>query len=364
MNAPVITALDVCVANPPLAVPHATSGGLVNTFPMVLLDLRTSAGITGCAYLFTYTPLAAPAVARLLRDIAPLVLGQPAAPRELHALLKKRFRLLGPHGFTAMVMAAIDMAAWDVASKAAGLPLHALLGGVPRGSPGYAPVGLAGAEGSAREAKEGIRRGFQGVKAKIGYATLDEDIAVLRAVREAIGPDAALMCDYNQALDVPEAIRRGRALDEAGLALAWIEEPVTAEDLVGHAAVKAAVHTPIQAGENWWGPLEFRKAINAGASDLLMPDVMKLGGITPWLDVAAMAGVYAMPLSNHLFPEVSAQLMAVSATAGWFEWCDWAEPVLKRRVEVRGGRVWPSLEPGIGIEWDEAALARHRVTGA
>lgn len=364
MATPVITALDVRVANPPLAVPHATAGGLVGSFPMVLLDLRTSAGITGCAYVFTYTPMAAPAVARLLRDIAPMVLAQPAAPRELSAMLRKRFRLLGPHGFTAMVMAAIDMAAWDVACKAAGLPLHAMLGGTPRGLPGYAPVGLSGPEGSAREARAGLQLGFRGVKAKIGYTTLAEDLAALRAIREAIGPDAALMCDYNQALDVPEAIRRGRALDDAGLALGWIEEPVIAEDLVGHATVKAAVQTPIQAGENWWGPLEFRKAINAGASDLLMPDVMKLGGITPWLDVAAMANVYSMPLSNHLFPEVSAQLMAVTATAGWFEWCDWAEPVLKRPVEVREGRVWPSTQPGIGVEWDETALARHVVRDA
>jgi mandelate racemase len=365
MTANLVTAFDVRVVNPPLAVPHATAGGLVASFPMVLLDMRTSAGITGCAYVFTYTLLAAPAVARLLRDIAPLVVGQPCAPLHIEALLRKRFRLLGPHGFTTMVMAAIDMAAWDVQCKAAGQPLHVQLGGVARGTPAYAPVGMSGVPGSVREALSGTHAGFGGVKAKIGYATLEEDIAVLSAVREAIGPQAALMCDYNQALDVPEATRRGQALDAApGLGLTWIEEPVTAEDFHGHALVKAAVRTPIQAGENWWGPLEFRKAINAGASDLLMPDVMKLGGITPWLKVAAMAEVYAMPLSNHLFPEVSAQLMSVTPTASWFEWCDWAEPVLARHVELREGRIWPSMAPGIGVEWDEAAVARHQVQGA
>jgi mandelate racemase len=364
MDTVTVTALDVRVVNPPLAVPHATAGGLVASYPMVLLDMRSSSGITGCAYVFTYTLLAAPAVARLLRDIAPLIVGQPCAPRHLGALLRQRFRLLGPQGFTAIVASAIDMAAWDVACKAAGLPLHRMLGGVARGSKAYAPVGLSGVEGSVREARAGIGRGLNGVKAKIGYASLAEDLAVLRAVRQAIGDGAELMCDYNQALDVPEAIRRGQALDAAGLGLAWIEEPVTAEDYAGHAAVKDAVQTPIQAGENWWGPLEFRKALAAGASDLLMPDVMKLGGITPWLDVAAMASAHTLPLSNHLFGEVSAQLMSMSPTASWFEWCDWPEPVLARHVQLRDGMAWPSTEPGIGIEWDEAAVRRFLVKDA
>jgi mandelate racemase len=354
-----ITALDVRVVNPPLAVPHATAGGLVASYPMVLLDLRTSGGITGCAYVFTYTVLAAPAVARLLRDVAALVVGQPCAPLAIEALLRKRFRLLGPHGFTAMVMAAIDMAAWDVVCKANAQPLYAQLGAARRGARGYAPVGMSGIDGLVREAQAGVALGFAGVKAKIGYATLAEDMAVLRALREAIGPDIVLMADYNQALDVAEAMRRCAALDELGLA--WIEEPTTAEDFAGHAQIKAAAATPIQAGENWWGPLEFRKALNAAATDLLMPDVMKIGGITSWLKIAAMAEVYAMPLSNHLFAEVSAHLMAASATASWFEWCDWPNPVLAAPVDVRDGLVWPSERPGIGIEWNEAAVARFEV---
>jgi mandelate racemase len=354
-----LTALDVRVVNPPLAVPHATAGGLVASYPMVLLDLRTSSGLTGCAYVFTYSMVAAPAVARLLRDVSALVIGQPCAPRAIEALLRKRFRLLGPHGFTAMVMAAIDMAAWDVVCKANGQALYAQLGAARRGARGYASVGMSGIDGSVREAQAGVALGFKGVKAKIGYTTLAEDIAVLRAMREAVGADVAIMADYNQALDVPEAVHRCTALDALGLA--WIEEPTIAEDFAGHAQIKAAAATPIQAGENWWGPLEFCKAIDAGATDLLMPDVMKIGGITSWLKIAALAEVHGLPLSNHLFAEVSAHLMAASPTAGWFEWCDWPNPVLAAPVEVRDGLVWPSEKPGIGIEWDEAAIARFEV---
>lgn len=359
---PTITALDVRVANPPLAVPHATAAGMVATFPTVLLDLRTSAGITGCAYAFTYTILAAPAVARLLADLSALVVGQPCAPLALDALLRQRFRLIGAQGFVAMARAAIDMAAWDVVCKVNGQPLYAQLGATRRGARGYAPVGMSGIDGSVREARDGVARGFGGVKAKIGYASVDEDIAVLRAMREAVGPKVALMADYNQAFDVAEAMRRCAALDaDAQIDLLWIEEPTSAEDFAGHAQIRAATRIAVQAGENWWGPLDYRKAFNAGASDLVMPDAMKVGGVTSWMKVAAMAEVYGMPISNHLFPEVSAHLMAAAPTAGWFEWCDWAEPLLTQGVEVRDGLVWPSDKPGIGVEWDEAAVARHQV---
>ena len=363
--APRISGLQVRVANPPLNVPHTTASGLIASYPLVLLDMQTEAGITGRAYLFAYTMVAAPALARLLRDLAPLLLGQPSAPRHLAALLRQRFRLLGPQGLTGMAAAGLDMAAWDVQCKRAGLPLYAMLGGVARGTLAYAPVGLSGEQAAVAEARRGTQAGFAGVKAKIGYPTLVEELRVLRAIRQAIGPDIALMVDYNQALDVPEAIRRGLALDaEPGLNLTWIEEPTTAEDYAGHSAIKAALRTPVQAGENWWGPLEFRKAIQAGATDLLMPDVMKLGGITPWLDVSALSQACAMPLSNHLFAEVSAHLLSISPMASWLEWCDWPENLLAERVSVRDGRIWPSAKPGIGVAWDEAAVERYGVAGA
>lgn len=354
-----VTGIDLRPANPPLAVPHATASGMVATFPMVAIDLHTSAGITGCAYVFTYTTLAAPAVAQLLRDLGSVIVGQPCAPLLLDAHLRKRFRLLGATGLVTMAVAGIDMAAWDALCKANGKPLYAQLGGVRRASKGYAPVGLSGVAGSAREARAGVDAGFRGVKAKIGYPTLAEDLQVVAAMREAVGPDVAIMVDYNQALDVPEAMRRCAALDDAGVA--WIEEPTLADDLTGHAQIRAAARTPIQAGENWWGLLDYRKAADAGAADLWMPDAMKVGGITSWLKVAALAEAHGVPLSNHLFPEVSAHLMALAPTASWFEWCDWANPVLKQPVEVRDGDVWPSEAPGIGIEWDDAALARHEL---
>jgi mandelate racemase len=354
-----ISHFTVRAVNPPLATPHATASGTVTHFPMVLLDLHTDEGVSGCAYVFTYGAWALKPVAELLRAMEPMLKGQPCAPQAIEQMLRKRMRLIGPHGLVTMAMAAIDMAAWDAHCKAAGLPLYAVLGGTRRASRAYGPVGMSGMQGSAQEAEAQARLGFTAVKAKIGYGSVDEDRAVIDAMRRTMGPGVRLMVDYNQALDVPEGMARCKALDAEGLV--WIEEPTTAEDLIGHGRIKDAAVTPIQAGENWWGPLEFRKAINAGASDLLMPDVMKIGGITNWLKIMAMAEVYGTPLSNHLFPEVSAHLMAVSPTAGWFEFADWSHPILAEPLDAQGGQVLPSDKPGIGLTWDESAIQRFLV---
>jgi mandelate racemase len=356
---PVISALRARVCNPPLAVPHATAGGLVASFPMVLVDLRCNDGVVGSAYVFTYSMLFAPAVARLLHELAPLCVGQASAPAHLRALLHKRFRLIGPQGFTMIAAAAIDMAAWDAEARRAGQPLYRLLGAERRGTPAYGPVGMSGAEGAVREAAAGVALGFRALKAKAGYADAAEDAAVVRALRAAVGEPGTVMVDYNQSLAKAEAIRRGGLLEPERLG--WIEEPVAAEDYAGLARVKDAIGTPVQAGENWWGPVEFDKAIAAGATDLLMPDVMKVGGISGWLEVAALAARAGLPVSSHLFPEVSAQLLCATPTAHWLEWTDWSNPVMRTPVELRDGACWPSEAPGIGIEWDEAAVARFEV---
>src|SRR5260221_2412724 len=146
--------------------------------------------------------------------------------------------------------------------------------------------GYDGAVGSARVAAEWAERGFKGVRAKIGYPDVREDLEVIRAIGDAVGDSVSLMVDYNQSLTPVEAVERGRRLDGEGLT--WIEEPTLADDYVGHAAVAREVRTPIQCGENWWGPHEMRKAIAAGASDYMMPDVMKIGGVTGWLRAAAL----------------------------------------------------------------------------
>jgi mandelate racemase len=194
------------------------------------------------------------------------------------------------------------------------------------------------------------------VKAKIGYPTVEEDLAVVRAIRDAVGEATPVMVDFNQSLSPTEAASRMSRLEDLGLA--WIEEPILAEDYAGMARLASRFETPVQAGENWWGPLEFQKAMDAGLTELLMPDVMKVFGVTGWMDVAAMAAVRRVPVSCHLFPEVSAHLLAATPTAHWLEYADWWSSILEEPLSITDGMASPSTGPGCGIAWDERAIAR------
>lgn len=357
----VIRGLRVRAVDVPMQRPLATSGGAVGTAPLVLIDLLTEEGITGSAYVFCYTPLVLGAVAQLVSNVEPLIKGDPVAPLAIEQKLQRRFRLLGPQGLTGMAMAGIDMAAWDALGKACGLPLARLLGGELRPTPAYNSCGLGiiGSERAAIEAEELAAQGFKAIKVRLGYADVKTDVEVVRAVRRSVGENVLLMTDYNQVLSVPEAVRRAQVLDGEGLY--WIEEPTSADDLAGHAQISREVRTPIQIGENWWGPHDMAKSLDAGASDFAMPDPMKIGGVTGWLRAAAMAEPPGMPVSSHLFPEISAHLLAVTPTSHWLEYVDWANPILLEPLRVANGQAFPRAAPGIGVEFDDAAVQRHLV---
>ena len=182
---------------------------------------------------------------------------------------------------------------------------------------------------------------------------------MVRGVRALLGPDVALMIDFNQSLDPAEATRRIARL--APYDLHWIEEPVPQENLSGHAKVRETSPTPIQAGENWWFPRGFAEAIAAGASDFIMPDLMKVGGVTGWLQVAGQADAASIPMSSHLFAEASAHMLAVTPTAHWLEFLDFASAILARPAEIVDGAV-TARGPGLGLEWNESSVAKYQVT--
>ena len=350
--------LRVRAVNVPMTRPLQTSSGTIRVAPLLLIDLHTKEGITGCAYLFCYTPLALKPVWELTVSLAGLIKGDRVAPLSIEQKLQRQFRLLGSQGVTGMAMAGIDMVAWDALAKACGLPLVRMLGGEPRPIPAYNSCGLGiiGAERAAAEAQELAAPGFKAIKVRLGYPDARTDVEVVRAVRRAVGDAVHVMTDFNQSLSVPEAIQRLRSLDAEGLY--WIEEPTLAEDFAGHAQIRHKTRTAIQMGENWWGPHEMSKCIAAGASDLAMLDVMKIGGITNWLRAVALAESAGLPLSSHLFPEISAHLLAASPTCHWLEYVDWANPMVQEFLRIENGHAVVPESPGIGISWDEAAV-RH-----
>jgi mandelate racemase len=327
-----------------MASPHQTASGTVVESPLVLTDVVTDQGVVGHGMVFTYTGAALKPTADLIQNLAPLVAGEVLAPAAIEHKLAGRFRLLGTQGLVGMALSGIDMALWDALARVHNVSLLALLGGVARPLPAYGAVGYDGAVESAKAAEDWARRGFTGVKAKIGYAT-------------AVGPNVAIMVDYNQSLTPADAVERLRQLEEEGLT--WIEEPTLAHDYQGHAHIAREIRTPIQCGENWWGVRDMQHAVDARASDYMMPDVMKIGGVTGWMRAAALGEVHSIRLSNHLWPEISAQLLWATPTAHWLEYADWWNVVLQEPLRVEKGRACIEGVVGTGVEWHEPAVSRY-----
>jgi mandelate racemase len=353
---PTIKDLRVRTVRVPMQEPHRTASGTVAESPLVLTDVITDEGLVGHSIVFTYTTAALQPTADLIRNFESLLKGEPVAPCEIEQRLARRFRLLGSQGLVGMALAGIDMALWDTLARSHNTSLARLLGGVEKPLRAYGAVGYDGVSGSARSAEAWAQRGFKGIKAKIGYPDLKEDLEVIRAMRSAVGEDVAIMVDYNQSLTPVEAVQRLRVLDSEGLT--WVEEPTLAHDYAGHALVAREVNVPIQCGENWWGTQDLRHAIDARASDYVMLDVMKIGGVTGWLRAAALAEVYGIPVSSHLWPEVSWQLLCVTATAHWLEYADWWNIILSEPLRIESGMAVPREVVGTGVEWNEQGISR------
>ena len=353
---PKIRELRVRAVRVPMAEPHQTASGVITESPLVLTDVMTDGGIVGHSIVFTYTTAALKPTAELIRNLEALVKGEELAPAEIEQKLSKRFRLLGTQGLVGMALAAIDMALWDALARVQSLSLVRLLGGLERPIPAYGGIGFDGVDGCAKAAERWAARGFTGIKAKIGYPTVQEDLAVVRAMRKATRADMSIMVDYNQCLTPAEAAERLRVLDEEGLT--WVEEPTLAHDYAGHALVAREARTPIQCGENWWGTLDLQHAIDAHASDYVMPDVMKTGGVTGWLRAAALAQASSLRVSSHLWPEISARLLCCTPTAHWLEYIDWWNPILAEPLRVEKGMAIIDESIGTGVDWNEDAVRR------
>ena len=363
MNMPRLTVRAIrCVAvEVPMRHVLGTSQAAIRAAPLVLIDLETEEGVTGRAYLFCYVPAAAAGIASILREVERLVAGQQLDPELWWAKLAKRFTLIGVQGIVRMAMAGFDVACWDALARAANLPLATLLGGSPRPIRAYNSNGLGIMEPAALadEAVELLEGGFQAIKLRLGYPTLAQDLAALAAVRKRVGADIQVMVDYNQALGVEEALGRGQALDAEGVY--WLEEPIRHDDYRGCARLAAALATPVQIGENFSQPEAMQEALAFDACDYVMPDLERIGGVTGWRRAAAIAAARGIGMSSHLFPEVSSHLLAVTPTAHWLEYVDWAAPILEQPVRIVDGFAHPIPGPGNGLAWDAHAVERYRM---
>lgn len=330
-------------------------------WPLILIDLFTEEGIVGRSYLEPYTIKTMRYLVPALQDLGEMLKGRRIAPAELYEAARKSLHFVGYEGQSMIAVSGLDMAAWDALAKARGVPLCVLLGGSVGPVKAYNSNGLwlQPPEQLASDAvalrDEG---GFTGLKLRLGRENARDDLAAIDAIRSAVGDGMELMADFNQGLNLGEALQRCHMLDDQGLA--WIEEPIVYDNLDGYTQLTAEIDTPIQIGENFYGPRALHLALQRQACNLVMPDFMRIGGVTGWMRAAAIAGAWGTPMSTHLYPEVAAHVMRVTETAHWLEWQDWADPVLQKPYEIRDGLFHIPDVPGIGLDWNEDAVSRYR----
>jgi mandelate racemase len=332
----------------------------ITEWPLILIDLVSEEGIVGRSYLEPYIVKSMRYLVPALHDLGALFKGRRVAPLELFDAARKSLHFVGYEGLSMIAASGLDMAAWDALAKAAGQPLCVLLGGSIGPVRSYNSNGLwlREPEAVAAEALE-LRDegGFTGLKLRLGRDRPADDLATLDAVRKAVGCDMHLMVDFNQGLNLAEALRRCQMIDDHDLA--WIEEPIVYDNLDGCVQLAAELKTPLQIGENFYGPRELHKALQRKACDLVMPDFMRIGGVTGWMRAAAIAGAAGVPISTHLYPEVAAHVMRATETAHWLEWQDWADPILQRPYAIRDGLLHIPDVAGVGLEWNEDAVAAN-----
>lgn len=356
---PVITSVVARAVTPPLARPLFVATGAVENAALVLIDITTNAGVTGRSYVFGFTAHVQAALVDLIDGMGKMIVDDAVSPYDIERKLRAKHRLLGLQNVVLFAISGIDMAVWDAHAQIAGQPLVCALGGSVKPMRAYNSngLGIMPVARVAKEAEQLLAEGFNAVKMRLGRESARQDLAAVRAVKKAIGPDVTLMADFNQGLTVSEAISRGKMLDDEG-GLTWIEEPTRAEDYAGNAKVSAALHTPVTIGENFMGPEQMAEALSHNCCDYVMPDVQRISGVSGWMRAAALADVAGVEMSSHLFPEYSCHLLGVTPTCHWLEYVDWAVPLLQEQPSIKNGTLLIPETPGSGVQWDEKAVAK------
>lgn len=293
------------------------------------------------------------------KEIAPALIGEdPSDIAKIWTKLVWAGASVGRSGLSTQAIAAFDIALWDLKAKRAGLPLAKLLGAHRDSVRCYNTSGgflHTPTEQVLENATASVAGGIGGIKIKVGQPDGKADMRRLTAVREHLGDDVPLMVDANQQWDRPTAQRMGRALEEFGLT--WIEEPLDAYDAQGHAALAASLDTPVATGEMLASVAEHYELLRHNAADIIQPDAPRIGGITQFLKLAALAEHQHVQLAPHFAMEIHLHLAAAYPHEPWVEHFDWLEPLFNERLHISDGRMHVSSRPGLGITLSEQARA-------
>ena len=357
-----IEILMICL-KPHVVRTDASQSFVVQETPIV--RITDSDGAVGTGYSYTIGTGGHSVMALLERTLAPALLGRDAETIEKNwrdLVFLTHATTVG--AITAIAMAAIDIALWDLRSRKTGIPIYKLAGGAQSSVPlyttegGWLHVDTATLVDDAIAAKE---QGFGGAKLKVGRP-LHEDVSRLCAVRKAVGDDFEIFVDANQSLHIDEALIRARRYEEFNVG--WLEEPLPADDIAGHARLAHATSLPIAVGESIYSIRHFREYLQRGACSIVQVDVGRIGGITPWLKVAHMAECFNVTVCPHFLMELHVALCAAVPNARWVEYIPQLDSITTEGLKIENGRAFPSEKPGLGIAWDwDAIRARTIVSG-
>jgi L-alanine-DL-glutamate epimerase-like enolase superfamily enzyme len=328
-----------------------------------IVKIIDSDGLEGVGYSYTIGT-GGSSVMKMLEDhLAPLLLGR--NPDEIEALwrdLKLSTNATYSGAITSLALAAIDTALWDMKCKRANLPLHIMAGGAAK------KVKLYTTEGGwlhiekqklVEDALQAKELGFYGAKFKIGKPHVSEDVSRLEAVRESVGSNWDIMVDANQSLSVNEAIRRAKNFEP--LDLAWIEEPLPADDLDGHIRLSQSTSTPIAVGESMYSVSHFKEYMQNRACSVIQVDVARIGGITPWLKVAHTAESFNIPVCPHFLMELHVSLVCAIQNNQWLEYIPQLADITTKGLDIVNGEALAPCEAGLGISWDWDSINAKRI---
>lgn len=335
-----------------------------NKMDVIFVRVETDEGITGHGFTYSIIPHGAREICSVIKtSIHSLINGMnPLNNEQVWYEMWRRMDWVGRGGIAVLALAAVDIAVWDIKSKVAGVSLHRLLGGYRDKVPVYNTDGgwlNHSLDQLVEETREIVRAGFRGTKIKVGKQDPAEDVERIAAVRKILGPHRTLMVDANECFTQAEAVRRARMWEEFNLF--WFEEPLPAEDISGHKALKAHTSIPIALGESLFNRHQFKDYIACDGVSIVQPDACRCAGITEWLKIAHMAACYNMQVSPHFVMELHLPLVAAIPNGLFVEYIPSLDAVLRTPMVLEDGYFRPSEEPGLGIPWDFEKLERYKV---
>jgi L-talarate/galactarate dehydratase len=332
--------------------------------PIVILRLRTDQGIEGIGLTF-YGARITRALHAAVEDLAALTVGEdPMRIEDIVAKLRRAADSCGPAGLFTLALSAIDIALWDIKGKALEQPLWKLLGGhrhrVPTYASGSLRRGLTDKQ-AEQAARILVQKGFREMKTQMalpGNPTPAEEVRRVRVVRDAIGPDIKLMCDINQRWRPEQAIDIGSRAEDVGLF--WLEDVTTADDYQGLARVTAALKTPVAGGEYLWGISPHRQMIEAHSVDIVMIDLVRVGGVSQFMKVAGMAEAFNLPVVSHVMPEMLVHVIAACPNGLTVEYMPWMLALYEETPKIDKGELVLPDKPGLGLKFDEKVIAKFK----